>query len=169
MPKTNFRTLFYTIIMASVMVYGMVAYNIVLNTGSMQNWVFLAVFHEWPIMTVIAILLELVFVGKLAMKVAFRLVNPRAKPARPALCFAISAASVWLMCPCMSFFATLLFKDSHNAQFFAIWVQTTVMNFPMALLWQFFATGPLVRRIFGLLFRENADKSSAAEMESVQG
>ena len=54
-----------------------VAYNIVLNTGSMQNWVFLAVFHEWPIMTVIAILLELVFVGKLAMKVAFRLVNPR--------------------------------------------------------------------------------------------
>ena len=140
MPNNKFQDVIYTIIMASVMVYGMVAYNIVLNTGSMQNWVFLAVFHEWPIMTVIAILLELVFVGKLAMKVA-----------------------------CMSFFATLLFKDSHNAQFFAIWVQTTVMNFPMALLWQFFAAGPLVRRIFGLLFRENADKSSATEMESVQG
>ena len=153
MPKNKFQDVIYTIIMASVMVYGMVAYNIVLNTGSMQNWVFLAVFHEWPIMTVIAILLELVFVGKLAMKVML----------------AISAASVWLMCPCMSFFATLLFKDSHNAQFFAIWVQTTVMNFPMALLWQFFAAGPLVRRIFGLLFRENADKSSATEMESVQG
>ena len=43
------------------------------------------------------------------------------------------------------------------------------MNFPMALLWQFFTAGPLVRRIFGLLFRENADKSSATEMESVQG
>lgn len=77
MPKNKFQDVIYTIIMASVMVYGMVAYNIVLNTGSMQNWVFLAVFHEWPIMTVIAILLELVFVGKLAMKVAFRLVNPR--------------------------------------------------------------------------------------------
>ena len=153
MPKNKFQDVIYTIIMASVMVYGMVAYNIVLNTGSMQNWVFLAVFHEWPIMTVIAILLELVFVGKLAMSIML----------------AISAASVWLMCPCMSFFATLLFKDSHNAQFFAIWVQTTVMNFPMALLWQFFAAGPLVRRIFGLLFRENADKSSATEMESVQG
>ena len=75
MPKNKFQDVIYTIIMASVMVYGMVAYNIVLNTGSMQNWVFLAVFHEWPIMTVIAILLELVFVGKLAMKVAFRLVN----------------------------------------------------------------------------------------------
>ena len=168
MPKNKFQDVIYTIIMASVMVYGMVAYNIVLNTGSMQNWVFLAVFHEWPIMTVIAILLELVFVGKLAMKVALRLVNPR-EASQTSIMLAISAASVWLMCPCMSFFATLLFKDSHNAQFFAIWVQTTVMNFPMALLWQFFAAGPLVRRIFGLLFRENADKSSAAEMESVQG
>ena len=107
-------------------------------------------------------------IGKLAMKVAFRLVNPR-EASQTSIMLAISAASVWLMCPCMSFFATLLFKDSHNAQFFAIWVQTTVMNFPMALLWQFFAAGPLVRRIFGLLFRENADKSSAAEMESVQG
>ena len=110
-------------------------------------------------MTVIAILLELVFVGKLAMKVAFRLVNPR-EASQTSIMLAISAASVWLMCPCMSFFATLLFKDSHNAQFVAIWIQTTVMNFPMALLWQF---------IFGLLFRENADKSSATEMESVQG
>ena len=164
MPKNKFQDVIYTIIMASVMV----SYNIVLNTGSMQNWVFLAVFHEWPIMTVIAILLELVFVGKLAMKVAFRLVNPR-EASQTSIMLAISAASVWLMCPCMSFFATLLFKDSHNAQFFAIWVQTTVMNFPMALLWQFFAAGPLVRRIFGLLFRENADKSSATEMESVQG
>ena len=162
MPKNKFQDVIYTIIMASVMVYGMVAYNIVLNTGSMQNWVFLAVFHEWPIMTVIAILLELVFVGKLAMKVAFRLVNPR-EASQTSIMLAISAASVWLMCPCMSFFATLLFKDSHNAQFFAIWVQTTVMNFPMALLWQFFAAGPLVRRIFGLLFRENADRKCGGD------
>ena len=94
MPKNKFQDVIYTIIMASVMVYGMVAYNIVLNTGSMQNWVFLAVFHEWPIMTVIAILLELVFVGKLAMKVAFRLVNPR-EASQTRIMLAISAASVW--------------------------------------------------------------------------
>lgn len=168
MPKTKTQNVIYTILMAAVMVYGMVAYNIVLNTGSLQNWVFLATFNEWKIMTVIAILLELIFVGKLAMKVAFRLVNPR-EASQTSVMLAISAASVWLMCPCMSFFATLLFKDSHNAQFVAMWIQTTVMNFPMALMWQFFAAGPLVRRIFGLLFRENADKSSAAEMESVQG
>ena len=87
------------------------------------------------------------------MKVAFRLVNPR-EAGQTQMMLAISAASVWIMCPCMSFFATLLFKDSHNAQFLAIWIQTTVMNFPMALLLQFFFAGPITRRIFGALFRE---------------
>ena len=56
MPKNKFQDVIYTIIMASVMVYGMVADYSVLNTGSMQIWVFLAVFLEWPIMSVIAIL-----------------------------------------------------------------------------------------------------------------
>ena len=55
MPKNKFQDVVFTIIMASVMVYGMVAYNIVLNTGSLENWVFGAVFHEWPIMVLIAI------------------------------------------------------------------------------------------------------------------
>lgn len=153
MPKNKKQDVVFTILMAAVMVYGMVAYNIVLNTGSLQNWVFLATFNEWKLMVIIAILLELLFVGKLAMKVAFRLVNPR-EASQTSVMLAISAASTWLMCPLMSFFATLLFKDSHNAQFFAIWIQTTVMNLPMALLLQFFFAGPIVRRIFGLLFHE---------------
>ena len=144
MPKNKFQDVVFTIIM----VYGMVAYNIVLNTGSLENWVFGAVFHEWPIMVLIAIALELVFVGRLAMKVAFRLVNPR-EAGQTQIMLAISAASVWIMCPCMSFFATLLFKDSHNANFVAIWVQTTMLNYPAAFLWQLVAAGPLVRTVFG--------------------
>lgn len=48
MPKNKFQDVVFTIIMASVMVYGMVAYNIVLNTGSLENWVFGAVFTSGP-------------------------------------------------------------------------------------------------------------------------
>ena len=66
----------------------------------------------------------------------------------------------------MSFFATLLFKDSHNAQFLAIWIQTTVMNFPMALLLQFFFAGPITRRIFGALFCE---KNAAPAPQTERG
>lgn len=165
MPKNKFQDVVFTVIMASLMVYCMVAYNIVLNTGSLQNWVFGAVFNEWPIMTLIAIALELVFVGSLAKMVAFRLVDPRKAGPTPIM-LAISAASTWLMCPLMSFFATLLFKDSHNAQFFAIWVQTTVMNFPMALMVQFFFAGPITRRIFGAIFREkNTESVPAAQAD----
>lgn len=55
---------------------------------------------------------------------------------------AISCLSAWMMCPLMSFFATLLFKDSHNANFVAIWVQTTMLNYPAAFLWQLAAARP---------------------------
>ncbi len=73
MPKTNFQDVIYTIIMASVGI-GMVG-TTSWNTGSTELGISLAVSHEWLIMTVIANLLELVFVGKLAMKVAFRLAH----------------------------------------------------------------------------------------------
>ncbi|MFQ9126291.1 MAG: hypothetical protein ACLR4Z_05185 [Butyricicoccaceae bacterium] len=64
-------------------------------------------------MVPIAIALELVFVGRLAMKVAFRLVNPR-EAGQTQIMLAISAASVWIMCPCMSFLRPCCSSDSHN-------------------------------------------------------
>lgn len=39
-----------------------------------------------------------------------------------------------------------------NANTFVTWIQTTVMNFPMAFFWQLFAAGPLIRFIFGKMF-----------------
>ena len=165
MPKNKFQDVVFTIIMASVMVYGMVAYNIVLNTGSLENWVFGAVFHEWPIMVLIAIALELVFVGRLAMKVAFRLVNPR-EAGQTQIMLAISAASVWIMCPCMSFFATLLFKDSHNAQVSRHLDTDYRHEFPDGAPAPVFFAGPITRRIFGALFRE---KNAAPAPQTERG
>ena len=66
---------------------------------------------------------------------------------------AISSVTVWLMCPTMSLIATLLFKSA-GKEVIAVWLQTTVMNFPMAFFWQIFFAGPMVRAIFGKLFRE---------------
>ena len=43
----------------------------------------------------------------------------------------------------------LSLKNSHNANFFAMWVQTTAMNYPTAFLWQLCGAGPLVRFVFG--------------------
>lgn len=138
--------------MAFVMAYAMICYNIALNVGGMQNFVFLAAFKEMLIMWPIAIALELIFVGRLAQKLAFRFVTPGKDPVIMII-IAISAMSVCLMCPLMSFAATLLFKDA-GKELVAVWLQTTAMNFPMALFWQIFFAGPLVRNVFGFFVKK---------------
>ena len=154
MPKNKFQEIIFTILMVFVMVYAMVCYNIALNTGGMSNAVFLAAFRELPIMMPIAFILDFFLVGNLAKKAAFRMVD--VKTERPFhLILAISAVSVAWMCPLMSLVATLLFKNA-GSQIIAVWLQTTVFNFPMALCWQLFFAGPLVRFVFGRIFREKA-------------
>lgn len=153
MPKNKFQDVIFTFLMAAVMVYGMVCYNISLETGGLRDEVFAMALGEWPIMTLAAILLELIIVGRLSKVVAFRLVSPAESGPTPIM-LAISAASVWMMCQSMSLIATLLFKGGIQPGVLSTWIQTTFLNFPMALIWQFFFAGPLVRRIFGLLFRE---------------
>ena len=50
MPKNKFQDVIFTIIMATIMVYGMVVYNVALNTGTVNGTTFLAATHELPIM-----------------------------------------------------------------------------------------------------------------------
>ena len=52
----------------------------------------------------------------------------------------------------MSFVATILFKNP-GKEIIAVWFQTTVLNFPMALCWHDLFAGPLVRLIFRTIFR----------------
>ena len=50
MPKTKLQNVFFTILMAFLMVYAMICYNISLNIGGMTNQVFLMAFGEMKIM-----------------------------------------------------------------------------------------------------------------------
>ena len=53
MPQTKKQEIVYTVMMVCVMVYGMVCYNIALDVGGMQNFIFAAALSELPIMGVI--------------------------------------------------------------------------------------------------------------------
>ena len=145
MPKNKFQEVIFTIIMVFVMVYAMICYNIVLNTGTMTNETFLLAFHELTFMGPIAFILDFFIIGGLAKKIAF------------------SAVSVAFMCPCMSFAATVLIKHASVSQIIPTWLQTTAMNFPMAFFWQIFYAGPFVRFIFGKLFPEKEKAAASAE------
>ena len=147
MPKNRFQDVVFTIIMATFMVYGMVDYNVALNTGGVTNQTFLIALHELPIMVPIAFVLEFFVVSKLATALAFTVVKPDDRP--QIITYAISICICCIMCPIMSLVATLLFKENKS---FGTWIQTWAMNFPMALLYQLFYCGPLVRLIFRTIF-----------------
>ena len=163
MPKTKFQDIIFTIMMFLVMVYAMVVYNISLDMGKLTNQVFLMAFAELPIMGIVGFILEMFIAGPLSKKLAFRIVNP-AENKLIFVILAISAFTVCLMCPMMSLVATILFKGGLHPELLSSWLQTTALNFPMALCWQIFCAGPLVRCIFRVLFPEKETaREKAAE------
>lgn len=161
MPKTKFQNIVFTIIMAVIMVYGMIVYNVALNTGSVTNQTFILALHELYIMAPIAFVLEFFIVEKLATKLAFTFMRPTDRP--QFITYAISTMIVCIMCPTMSLIATLLFKEPS----LGAWVQTFGMNMPMALIWQLLFCGPLVRLIFRTLFHKQLKKEKEMQAETI--
>ncbi len=102
--------------------------------------------HELPIMIPVAFVLEFFIVGKIARYLAIKVMKPTDRP--QFITYAISICICCIMCPIMSLVATILFKTPS----FGTWVQTWAMNFPMAICYQMFYCGPLVRLIFRLIF-----------------
>jgi hypothetical protein len=147
MPKNKFQDVVFTAIMAIIMVYGMIVYNVALNTGEVAGYTFLAALHELWIMAPIAFILEFFIVGKIARGLAFSVMQPTDKP--QFITYAISICICCIMCPTMSLIATFLFKTPS----FGMWIKTWAMNFPMAICYQMFYCGPLVRLIFRTIFK----------------
>lgn len=161
MPKTRFQNVIFTAVMAFVMVYAMICYNIALNIGGMTNQVFAMAFGELKIMWPLAFVLELFIVDKLSHILAMRIVTPGVdKPLF--IILAISSMIVCLMCPAMSLAATALFKDTAESGFIGVWLQKAVMNFPMAFFWQIFFAGPFVRLLYRAVFERESHKVAEA-------
>ena len=157
MPKTRFQNVVFTAVMAFVMVYAMICYNIALNIGGMTNQVFAMAFGELKIMWPVAFILEFFIVDKLSHLLAMRIVKPGVD--RPVfIILAISSMIVCLMCPIMSLVATILFKDTAESGFVGVWLQTIAMNFPMAFFSQIFYVGPFVRLLYRLVFERKSQK-----------
>ena len=154
MPKNKFQDVIFTIIMATMMVYGMVVYSVALNTCSVTGQTFISATHELPIMVPVAFVLEFFVVGKIAKILAFTVMKTSDRP--QIITYAISICICCIMCPIMSLVATILFKETKS---FGTWIQTWAMNFPMAICYQMFYCGPFVRLIFRMIFREKNHES----------
>ena len=80
MPKTKFQNVVFTAIMAICMVYGMIVYNVALNTGGVHAETFVLALHELYIMAPVAFVLEFFVVDGLAHKLAFTFMRPDDRP-----------------------------------------------------------------------------------------
>lgn len=153
MPKSLFQEIIFTIIMVFFMVYALICYNMTLAIGEFSNAVMLGAFKELIIMGPIAFILDMIVAGPLAKHFTFKIF--KAEETNPIfIILSISIFSVMFMCPLMSLTATILFKGGLlQKEVFSIWIKTTILNFPMAFFWQLCFAGPLVRKLFGLIFR----------------
>ena len=147
MPENKLENVIFTAIMATLMVYGMIVYNIALHTGAVQGDTFAAATHELIIIAPIAFVLEMFIVGKIAARIVFSVMRPSDRP--QFITYAMSICICCIMCPVMSIIATFLFDDLS----FGTWIRIWALNLPMALCYQMLYCGPFVRLVFRLIFR----------------
>lgn len=162
MPKNRIQEFVFSLLMVSVMVYGMILYNIAIAQGGLASTAFLSAFHEFAFMAPIALVLEMLVVAPRAGKAAERLVGERTSVPFAKIC-AISLVTVQYMCPLMSLAATLLIKHPVPSEIIPVWLQTTALNLPMACFWQIFYAGPAVRRLFASIFAKRTEEQGASQ------
>lgn len=152
MPKTKFQGFIFSAMMSITMAYGMELYNVAHKMNGMSNAVFLPALIETSYMCLFVFVISNLCGNKIGQKLAFKHVTPE-KDNPFFVTIMISICTVGFMCPAMSLVATIMFSGI-STQFVADWFATIVKNFPMALLWQLFCAGPLVRLLFRTIFKK---------------
>ena len=110
----------------------------------------------------LAYTLELLLGSPLSFKIACHYFDPRKN--HPFIFETmIISATVFVMCPVMSFLAAILYYPynymSFNVfHFLAEWMKLVCFNFPFAFFTQLFFIQPLVRTIFKFVFRKDIKK-----------
>lgn len=160
MPKTKFQEFIYGVLMTFFMVLAMELYNTGMRMGGLTNDALPLALHEMTFMFPICFVMGFCFIDRLAPKIAFRMATPGVD--NPLFVILVRASvTVAFMCPIMSFWATLIFKQP-GIEFIPVWLQTVACNFPMAFFWQIFYCGPMVRWLFRAIFRPERERTAPA-------
>ena len=165
MPETRAEKLIFGIFMSVSMAIGMEIYNVAISMGyaaqvgglsSMRNAVFPAALVEASYMWIFVFIFSNLWGNRGGRALAAKIIRPgQDNPFFVTL--VISGCTVLVMCPTMSMVAALLFSVAPGyaaiTELPAVWVGTLIKNFPMALLWNIIAAGPLSRLLFRSIFR----------------
>ena len=157
MPKTKLQGVVFGLLMSVTMAYGMEVYNVALKESGlsqMTNAVFWDALLEAAYMWIFVFLFSSLWGSRIGHALAARICREGDSPFLHTVL--LSACTVLIMCPTMSLTAAVLFSvllgGGSWSQLPAYWVGTVLKNFPMALLWNLFAAGPITRLLFRRLF-----------------
>lgn len=167
MPQTKLQKHLYAFITIIITVPCFVIYCLSIENGGILNVDLKFALTLIPIEFCLAYLTEMIIGSPLSLKLAFKAVPPNEY--KPMIVeTAIISTTVCIMCPLMSFYATILYKGifpllvfkdasvtlgSFLLYFIPNFLQTVVQNFPFALLGQLFLIQPLTRTIFKFIIK----------------
>ena len=152
MPETKLESVAFTAVTAWIMVYIMTLYNTVLAAQSFTNITFLSALKGMWVEYVLIFLCAFFFSGKLAKKLAFRVVRQGDRPVF--IIFAIQVA-----------FASIIgvyHGYGFTGNVIPDYLVTYCRNFVMALHVQLFIAGPAARQLFRKLFRNGSISENTA-------
>lgn len=165
MPKTKTQGIVFGIIMSMTMAYGMEVYNVASKMGyttmaggfsNMTNIVFWEALKEAAYMWIFVFIFSNLWGNRIGHRLADKIIRP-GQDNPFFITLMISSCTVLIMCPTMSVVAAILFNiilgGAPVTEFPAIWIGTVLKNFPMALIWNLFAAGPVTRLLFRKIYK----------------
>lgn len=156
MPKTKTEGLLFTTMMCFMMVLGMSTYNLIVHGA----------FSIMALLTglipgfVVAFILDVFIVGKVAKSVAFKLPINQEKMFHKIL--AISGCMVTGMVLCMSFYG-VIYEQGFSSQFLAMYGRAILTNIVMALPLQLLIVGPISRKALAT-FQKISEKNRSVDV-----
>lgn len=150
MGQTKLQKFIFTLMMCFCMVLGMTIYNMILNEGFHSNLLNNLLKDFW-LGFIVALLLDIFIVGKLAKPIAFKIVKPNKETKQIKIIFAISSCMVIGMVLFMSMFGAII-AAGFNIDALKLYPLCILRNFVVALPLNLLIVSPIVRFSFTKIF-----------------
>lgn len=161
MGQTKFQKTVFTLLMCFFMVLGMTIYNMILNEG-LSDQFFIHLLKEFWLGFIVALIIDVFTVGKLAKKIAFKLLKPTPETKPIKIILAISSCMVIGMVLFMSMYGAIV-AVGFNLTTLKIYPLCIARNFIMALPLNLLVVSPLVRFLFPKIPFEKIEKTVSNE------
>lgn len=150
MGQTKFQKFIFTLMMCFFMVLGMTTYNIILNEGFHSNLLNNLLKDFW-LGFIVALLLDIFIVEKLAKPLAFKIVKPTKETKQIKIILAISSCMVVGIVLFMSIFGAIV-SSGFTIDALKLYPLCVLRNFIMALPLNLLIVSPIVRFSFNKIF-----------------